>query len=469
LTGFKRGRYSGYLRVFLILFDLSVINIFVLFFFDLNSENLYFFSNDFLNNKHLLFVVYSSLFWLITAFVFNFYEVYRYTSILNILSLITKQLTAFTFITFSFMGLFRSISIEALKVMQYILLSFSLIAFMKIITYYALKSFRLYLKGNLRKVVIIGNDEVIEGLKDLFNKKKELGYNLLKIINTKSSNKVLNDSKAIFDYLNKNNVDEVYCSIDDLSKSQINEYVKLASLNHINIKFVPKTTELLSKRLKTEYYDYLPILSISESTVNKNINIALKRGFDVCFSFLVIVFILSWLSVLLYFLLRIESSGPLFYKHTRNGINYKEFTCYKYRTLKTNTDTTNEYVKRNDSRVTKIGRFLRKSSIDELPQFFNVFFGDMSVVGPRPHMLSYTKDYSKVIDKYNFIYRHTVKPGITGLAQVKGYRGEIQSKNDIVNRIKYDNFYIENWSLLLDIKIIAQTLVNIVKGEDKAY
>jgi len=340
---------------------------------------------------------------------------------------------------------------------------------MKIITYYALKSFRLYLKGNLRKVVIIGNDEVIEGLKDPFNKKKELGYNLLKIINTKSSNKVLNDSKAIFDYLNKNNVDEVYCSIDDLSKSQINEYVKLASLNHINIKFVPKTTELLSKRLKTEYYDYLPILSISESTVNKNINIALKRGFDVCFSFLVIVFILSWLSVLLYFLLRIESSGPLFYKHTRNGINYKEFTCYKYRTLKTNTDTTNEYVKRNDSRVTKIGRFLRKSSIDELPQFFNVFFGDMSVVGPRPHMLSYTKDYSKVIDKYNFIYRHTVKPGITGLAQVKGYRGEIQSKNDIVNRIKYDNFYIENWSLLLDIKIIAQTLVNIVKGEDKAY
>ena len=126
-------------------------------------------------------------------------------------------------------------------------------------------------------------------------------------------------------------------------------------------------------------------------------------------------------------------------------------------------------VKKDDDRVTKIGRFLRRTSLDELPQFFNVFFGDMSVVGPRPHMLKYTKDYAKKIDKYNYVFRHSVKPGITGLAQVSGYRGEIKNDEDIVNRIKYDIFYIENWSLILDLKIIFETIINIIRGEDKAY
>ena len=332
-----------------------------------------------------------------------------------------------------------------------------------------MKAYRIYLKGNLRKVVIIGNDEVVNGLKELFNEKRELGYNLFAVFNTQNSNKTIANPNETFEFLNKNNIDELYCSIDDLSENQINEYVKLASVNHIGIKFIPKTNKILTKRLRTEYYDYLPILSISTSALNKNINKVLKRTFDIIFSSLVLVFIFPWLSVVLFFLFKRESSGPLFYTHIRNGLNYEEFTCYKYRTLKIDTDVEKAYVKRNDSRVTKIGRFLRKTSIDELPQFINVFLGNMSVVGPRPHMPSYTKDYSKVIDRYNFIYRHSVKPGVTGLAQVKGYRGEIHSKKDIINRIKYDNFYIENWSLLLDLKIIAQTLINVIKGEDKAY
>ena len=119
--------------------------------------------------------------------------------------------------------------------------------------------------------------------------------------------------------------------------------------------------------------------------------------------------------------------------------------------------------------MTKIGQFLRRTSLDEMPQFYNVLVGDMSVVGPRPHMLSYTEDYSKQINKYNFIFRHNVKPGITGLAQIKGYRGEIKTKEDIINRIKYDNFYIENWSLFLDIKIIFETATNMFRGQKEAY
>ena len=122
---------------------------------------------------------------------------------------------------------------------------------------------------------------------------------------------------------------------------------------------------------------------------------------------------------------------------------------------------------KDDYRVTRVGKFIRRTSIDELPQFFNVFFGSMSVVGPRPLLLSHTNDYKDKINK--FMIRHTVKPGITGLAQVSGYRGNIETDQDMQNRIKYDIFYVENWSILLDVKIIAKTILNVINGEEKAY
>jgi len=124
-------------------------------------------------------------------------------------------------------------------------------------------------------------------------------------------------------------------------------------------------------------------------------------------------------------------------------------------------------VTKGDNRITNVGKVIRKTSIDELPQFFNVLFGDMSVVGPRPHMVSHTNMYAESVDK--FMVRHFVKPGITGLAQVSGFRGEVESEKDIINRVKYDIFYVENWSLLLDIKISVQTLINALRGEEKAY
>ena len=226
---------------------------------------------------------------------------------------------------------------------------------------------------------------------------------------------------------------------------------------------------MLTKRFSTDYYNYIPVLTIKEAPLNDGLNKFIKRCFDIVFSLFILIFILSWLSIILFILIKLESKGPLFYKHKRNGINYKEFNCYKYRSLTTIKEVKGTYVKQDDYRLTNIGRFLRKTNLDELPQFINVLMNDMSVVGPRPHMLSYTDAYSKKIDKYNFIFRHNVKPGITGLAQIKGYRGEIETDKDIINRIKYDIFYIENWSLLLDLKIIFQTVFNTIKGEKKAY
>ena len=467
---FKRGRYSWILRPVLIIYDLFIINVFAYNLLSFNSQGLHFFSSETFNNKYLLYLFYSIAFWLLSSYFLKFYNVYRYTSLLNILSLIVKQFIAYGLIVFAFVGVFRSINIQAIDTLNYLLYSFGAISILKLLSYYILKSVRVYLKGNLRNIVVIGSGESVDELKRIFVKKKELGYKINAFFNKQGDGNSDGSIKDSFEFLEQNNfIDEIYCAIDELTEKQINEYVRYANLKHCNIKFIPSTKKLFTKRLKTDYYNYIPVLSIQEVALNTDINKFLKRSFDIVFSLFIIVFILSWLSILLFVLVKLESKGPLFYKHKRTGINYKEFFCYKYRSLTITEEIEGTYVEQYDKRVTAIGKFLRKTSIDELPQFINVLIGDMSVVGPRPHMLSYTDDYSKKINKYNFIFRHNVKPGVTGLAQIKGYRGEIRLDNDIINRIKYDIFYIENWSLLLDIKIIFQTFINVLKGDDKAY
>ena len=176
---------------------------------------------------------------------------------------------------------------------------------------------------------------------------------------------------------------------------------------------------------------------------------------------------MSWLTPIIALFIKKESTGPVFFKQIRNGINYKEFRCLKFRSMIVNEDAHKQQATKGDYRVTNVGKFLRKTSLDEMPQFINVLLGDMSVVGPRPHMIKENDRYYKTVDKY--MLRHVIKPGITGLAQVSGYRGEVQKESDIVNRIKFDIYYLENWSILLDIKIIFRTIVNSIKGEDKAY
>ena len=154
------------------------------------------------------------------------------------------------------------------------------------------------------------------------------------------------------------------------------------------------------------------------------------------------------------------------FKQGREGINGEEFVCYKFRSMKINKLANSVHATKNDVRVTKIGAFLRKTSMDELPQFFNVFIGQMSVVGPRPHMLKHTEQYSELIN--NYLVRHFVKPGITGWAQVKGYRGETKELIDMKMRVEYDIWYIENWTFLLDLKIIWMTATNMIHGEENA-
>ena len=201
--------------------------------------------------------------------------------------------------------------------------------------------------------------------------------------------------------------------------------------------------------------------------LNNEINQIIKRAFDVVLSSIVIVFILSWLVPLLGILIKLESKGSVFFKQSRNGFNYEEFNCYKFRSMSLSIDADLKQATRNDPRITKIGAILRKTSLDELPQFWNVLLGNMSVVGPRPHPTSLNIESMQTVD--NYMLRHQVLPGITGLAQVNGCRGETKTKQEMQRRVNFDLYYIHRWSFWLDLQIIIQTVVNIFRGDQNAY
>ena len=448
---FKHGRYSGYLRPISYIIDLTIINGIAVFYLLKGKDP-------------IIFLTIISISWVLLSVYSKFYEVYRYTRPINILSLIVKQFILFLLLVFAFSGLYHELYIYPRPIVKYTLLCFLFITIFKFTIYYLLQKYRTSFGGNYRSTVILGLNKKTIALDNFFNKNPEYGYLHKKTFNFKNNEDSLEEC---FKYVFEENIDEIYCSISELSNSQIADIVDFADNNLKILKFIPDSKEIYSKKLRYEYYDYIPILTLRNIPLEDSVNTFIKRGFDILFSSLIIVFILSWLTPIIAILIKLESKGPVFFKQSRNGFNYKEFNCYKFRSMMPNKDAHLYQATRGDERVTKVGKLIRKTSIDELPQFFNVLFGDMSVVGPRPHMVSHTKMYAKKIDK--FMVRHFVKPGITGLAQTSGFRGEVETDKDIIGRVKFDIFYIENWSLLLDIKIIFQTFINAIKGDDKAY
>ena len=446
------GRYSKYLRPISIIFDLLVVSSFVYLFLD---QSLF---------RVTPILVFSAL-WIISAFITKFYEVYRFTKLIRIISYIFYQLLLFSILVFAFFGAVQSPTPGPSQTLVFLLYTFIIISLFKLTLFYALQSYRLGFGGNFRKTIIIGNDESVTELKEFFLNQKELGYeNRMTFKFNHPSNLNLDEC---FDFILSRNIDEVYCSANELDESQINRLITFCENNFKILKFISKRGGLLSKKLKTDTYGLSTVQSLREMPLSNDFNTILKRTFDIAFSLFVIIFLLSWITPIIGLIIKIESRGPVFFKQIRNGIKFREFTCYKFRSMIENNDADIQQATKNDKRVTKIGKILRKTSLDELPQFFNVLIGNMSVVGPRPHMIRENERYSKSVDK--FMVRHFVKPGITGLAQVKGFRGEIETDEDIINRVKYDIYYLENWSLILDLNIVFLTTINFLTGQKKAY
>lgn len=447
---FKTGRYSGYIRPISYGIDLSIMHLLAY----------YFFSDKLLLFNYVIFV---SLAWIVLSMRTNFYEIYRFTHVAKILQLVGKQTIYFGLVVFAFFGFYTELEQAPSTVIYYVLSTMSLIALVKLAIFFLLKRYRRFLGGNIRRVVIVGLNQKTDQLRQFFSNRPEYGYQLMQTFD-------LNDGwdlEQCFDYIQENHVDEIYSSVAELDNESMVKLIDFADNNLKILKFLPDNKEIYTKRLDFTYYGVLPIVSLRKIPIDEPFNKFIKRAFDVMLSLIVIVGILSWLTPILAIIIKLESRGPVFFKQKRNGLDYKEFYCYKFRSMRPNPMAHLHQVRKGDERITKVGKIIRKTSIDELPQFINVLKGEMSVVGPRPHMVSHTHMYAERIDK--FMVRHFIKPGITGLAQVSGYRGEVETENDIINRVKYDIFYLENWSLFLDLKIVFQTIYNALRGEEKAY
>ena len=437
--------YSRYINPLLISLDLCIIISLLTICYSLNLSKLFTFG------------LYQIVAWIIISYYLKTYEIFRFTTLVEITSKLVKHFAIFTLAVLAYSTIFN-LQINLTSLTYNVVSVFVIIYSFKFLFFFYVKRYRMETGKNTSYSLLIGDSKEVDEFRILIDKRKDFGY---QIVN--ENNLTIESVSSI---IKEKTIDTIFCSISEFSNNNITHFTELADQYKIKVKIIPEYRFIYAKNIDIHYLDHLPIITFKNSPLDEELSKFFKRSFDVVFSLCVIVFILSWLIPLLGLLIKLESRGPIFFKQSRPGIFEQEFFCIKFRSMRPNT-TTEKEASRNDPRVTKIGKFIRKTSLDEMPQFINVLIGDMSIVGPRPHLWTQNKTYGPKLKKY--MSRHQVKPGITGLAQVRGFRGEIETDFDMINRIKYDNFYIENWSILLDIKIIIQTVINIFKGEEKAY
>jgi Undecaprenyl-phosphate glucose phosphotransferase len=279
---------------------------------------------------------------------------------------------------------------------------------------------------------------------------------------------MLGSLENIYEYLKGNSVHEIYVALPENNHEIVKTLSSYCESNLIRMKIVPDYNGFShSNNVTVDFYGSIPVISLRKEPLELPINRITKRLFDVMFSLGVIILIFPWLFPILSLLIKSSSKGPIFFKQKRSCENNHIFWCWKFRSMKVNNNANTEQAKRGDARITKIGKFMRKTNLDELPQFFNVFIGEMSVVGPRPHMTIQNDSYKKIIDTY--LVRSFIKPGITGWAQVSGFRGETKELALMEKRVLKDIEYLENWTLMFDIRIIFLTIYTTIKGDKNAF
>ena len=327
---------------------------------------------------------------------------------------------------------------------------------------------------NARTVAIVGSkDNALEVYHEMVDN-DNTGYRILGFFTNHTEQKLpgnapfLGKVDDVLEWLRKHHVDEVYCCLStDRYLEEIFPIMDFCENHFVRFFYVPNLRNYMKRTMNLELLGNVPILYIREEPLSQASNRFIKRTFDIVVSALFLSTLFPFVCLFVTIGTKLTSKGPVFFRQERNGENGKVFKCIKFRSMRVNADADRLQATKDDPRKTKFGNFLRKSSIDELPQFVNVLKGEMSIVGPRPHMLQHTEQYSKLISKY--MVRHWIKPGITGWAQVTGYRGETHELSQMEGRVKRDIWYLENWSLLLDIRIIFMTVWNAVRQDEQAY
>lgn len=329
--------------------------------------------------------------------------------------------------------------------------------------------------GNVRKVILIGSHENMQELYHAMTDDPTSGYRVLGYFEDFPSDRYPSDvsylghPQEVNNFLKQNvgRVDQLYCSLPSARSAEIVPIINYCENHLVRFFSVPNVRNYLKRRMHFEMLGNVPVLSIRREPLELLENRIVKRTFDIVCSTLFLCTIFPFIYIIVGVAIKMSSPGPIFFKQKRNGEDGKEFWCYKFRSMRVNAQCDTLQATEHDPRKTRIGEIIRKTSIDELPQFINVFKGDMSIVGPRPHMLKHTQEYSLLINK--FMVRHFVKPGITGWAQVTGYRGETKELWQMEGRVMRDIWYIEHWTFLLDLYIMYKTVYNAIHGEKEAY
>lgn len=454
----QRIRYSRYLKTIIILLDLLVIaSVFVFYFFITNKNAVY---DRFLwyeNSFPLLLVI---CFWILLS---GRTKIYNITRNLTYILFVERLIIHFLLFIIGLI-LIRKVSNNQFFGSELTWLSlylFSLIFSIKSVVYFLIRYFRS-MGINNRNVMFLSENDSTEVLKKIIEERKDFGYKVFHF----DLNEI--NSETLVDFWKRNGIHTLFLPIQNsFSDKMQNEILRLAEANKVHISLIPNISKSNFFFYDLEYIQTQPVLNQTKYPLDYYSNFLLKRTFDIIFSVLVLLLICSWLFPLIAFLIKRNSRGPVFFIQKRYGFHEEVFNCIKFRTMVVNEESSTKTTSENDTRITKFGKFLRKTSLDELPQFINVLKGEMSVVGPRPHMLAVDNYYKPKIGRYSL--RSFVNPGITGLAQVNGLRGDSGDVEVEMNkRILADAFYVRNWSFVLDLVIILKTVLLVIKGDKKA-
>ena len=460
-------QFERYLQITLIVLDLIVLNlVYLLFHFALSKH-----IDSNANDAYTLYWTISIALWLLLSF---FLRTYAEKIILNFEHFTKRTIQVYLvwiiFLMF-YLFFFRELRLSRLFIVSTIAgfgsgLLINRFIYLGINKYFSTSNYLI------KKVIILGYNDTAKKLAKYF---EEDGLNTQLIgyieneenIQELSNYPVLAGISDTLQVAKEMDIQEIFSTITPEQNKDIYQLMQQSERECIRFKIVPNLSLFITREVHIEYFGELPILSLRSEPLDDVGNRIKKRSLDIIVSSLTIIFILSWLMPLLGLLIFLESGFPIFFKQLRTGKDKKPFYCWKLRSMKSNKEANIKQATQNDSRITKIGHFLRKTSLDEFPQFINVFRGEMSLVGPRPHMVKHTSDYSQIVDEY--MIRQFIKPGITGWAQINGYRGEITNPEQIQMRVNKDIWYLENWTLWLDIQILFLTIYFIFKGDEKAY
>jgi len=406
------------------------------------------------------YMLHANLSWVITYFILSKNNLFLRDGYFNRVKRITYRVFNFVVVALVLAYLFM----PRITYSRVFLLEYSALFYLgKLVYYYFLYRYLTILreKGiHVNRAIIVGRNETAKNLNRLIEFNPTLGYKFIGYVSDENyrDKEIIGKTHELEKLIREHQIEIVFVSLSLFNESLTSkEYLRICNRTGVRLRFVPDNQQWFKKTTNMEKVGQLVMVNPQEIPLDNFESQFSKRMFDIVFSSLVILLLLSWLLPILAIVLKLNSKGPVFFVQKRTGINNKTFKCLKFRSMKVNSESDIKQAVDGDSRITALGNFMRKSNIDELPQFFNVLFGHMSVVGPRPHMLKHTDQYSGLIDGY--LVRHYIKPGITGYAQISGYRGETDELWKMERRVQYDMNYLENWNFWWDLKIILMTII----------